>query len=420
MNLLLGITGSIAAFKAVDIVRLLKQNNINVRVVLTSNAEQFVTKQTLQALSGNEVRTELFDLKSELAIDHIDLAKWADVILIAPATANIMAKLAHGFADNLLSTLCLASKATIMIAPAMNQQMWLNQATQENYQTLKNRMIQFIGPDLGQQACGDVGPGRMSEPEIIVNKLLTWDQDASFIDNSLLNGKTVLITAGPTREAIDPVRYISNHSSGKMGYSLARAAKLAGAKVILVSGPVNHNASYMNMNEMSGVKIEAVISAQQMLDTVQSYLEDTDIFISCAAVADYRAIEIAENKIKKSSEQIELKLVKNPDIIHQVALSKKVDYIVGFAAETEDLINHAEIKLSAKQIDMIIANSVAVTDDGQMQGFNSDENQVHMLWKNTGTLNQKSYDKLPKKKLAIELIKVITEQYLLKQKPLNK
>ncbi|MBF0263841.1 MAG: bifunctional phosphopantothenoylcysteine decarboxylase/phosphopantothenate--cysteine ligase CoaBC [Gammaproteobacteria bacterium] len=416
MNLLLGITGSIAAFKAVDVLRQLRQHDINVRVVLTSNAEQFVTRQTLQTLSNNEVRSELFDLDSELAIDHIELAKWADIILIAPATANIMAKLAYGFADDLLTTLCLASDASVIIAPAMNQLMWQAQATQDNYQILKQRNYQFIGPELGLQACGDNGPGRMSEADVIVNKILE-NHISEKVDSDLLKGLTVMITAGPTREAIDPVRFISNHSSGKMGYSIARAAKLAGANVILVSGPVNLPESYLS--PLTDIQIESVFSASQMLESVNRFLDKTDIFISCAAVADYRPVNIADSKIKKSSEQIELKLVKNPDIIHQVALSNKVDYIVGFAAETENLIKNAEKKLFVKQLDMIVANQVAFDEKGVTKGFNSDENQLHLLWKdnkNSEQINSKIFKQGKKQYLAIELIKELAKLYKLKTK----
>jgi phosphopantothenoylcysteine decarboxylase / phosphopantothenate---cysteine ligase len=375
-NVLLGVTGGIAAYKSADLVRRLKERGFAVRVVMTDAATQFVTPLTMQAVSGNPVHQRLFDLDAEAAMGHIELAKWADVIIVAPATANTIAKIAHGFSDNLLTTLITASAAPLVVAPAMNQQMWANSLTKEHIAQLKQRGVLLIGPAAGEQACGDVGEGRMQEPLEIVEQLIACDllslQVANKNANSgLLSGKTLLITAGPTVEPIDPVRFISNHSSGKMGYSLAAAAKAMGAKVILVSGPVN-------LDCPSGVERICVQTANQMLDQVESYLEECDIFIGCAAVADYTPVEVATQKIKKSQQQMNVQLVKNPDIIAWVAAQSPRPIVVGFAAESQNLKKFAQDKLDRKKLDMICANDISRSE----LGFNSDENEILVLKSN--------------------------------------
>ena len=323
-RILLGVTGGIAAYKAAVLLRLLRQNGAEVRVVMTRNAHEFITPLTLQALSGKPVHTELLDLKTESAIGHIDLARWADLILIVPASANFIARYANGFAEDLLSTLCLAADGPVMLAPAMNQQMWLNPATQENLGKLKTRGIVIIGPAEGDQACGENGPGRLLEPEEIASLA------ANSFETNILTGSRILVTAGPTREAIDPVRYISNRSSGKMGYAVAMAAIEAGADVSLISGPVNLPAP-------DRVNVINVTSATEMYNAVMQRISNTDIFVSAAAVADYRLQSIAEQKIKKTSDIIELNLKKNPDILAEVAALQNPPLTVGFSAETENL-----------------------------------------------------------------------------------
>ena len=361
-RILLGITGGIAAYKSAELVRLYKTAGAEVIVVMTPAATEFITPLTLQALSGNPVHTSLLDPEAEAGMGHIALAKWADVIVIAPASADFMARLNSGMANDLLTTLCLATDASIYLAPAMNQAMWRNAQTQKNLQQLASQMT-FWGPNSGEQACGDVGPGRMLEPTHIAQ--LT----ANLFDKKTLTGKTVHITAGPTRESIDPVRYLSNHSSGKMGYAIAVAALEAGAKVKLISGPVNLNCP----DRIECIKVN---SAQDMLDAVLTEIDQCDIFISCAAVADFRPAQIAQDKLKKTtSDTMTLTLVKNPDIVATVAKLANKPFTVGFAAETQNLVEYAKTKLSSKNLDLIAANDVSNSDIG----FNSDANALTLI-----------------------------------------
>ena len=362
-NVLLGVSGGIAAYKSAELTRQLLELGANVRVIMTRGAREFITPLTLQALSGNPVHTELLDAEAELGMSHIELARWADLLLVAPATADLMARLAAGRADDLLTTVALATAAPLLLAPAMNQQMWRDEATAANVATLRARGCTLVGPASGEQACGDVGPGRMEEPAVIAAAA------AGLFETGLLAGKRVLVTAGPTREALDPVRYISNHSSGKMGYALARAAVDAGAVTTLVSGPVN-------LAEPDHVRVLRVESASQMLDQCLQLLPQCDIFIGCAAVADYRPAVIEKRKIKKGPEEISLRLVRNPDIIAAVAASENRPFTVGFAAETNDLLAHAREKMVRKGLDMIVANDVS---DSSI-GFNSDNNAATVLW----------------------------------------
>lgn len=390
--ILLGISGGIAAYKSAELTRLLKREGADVRVVMTPAACEFISPLTFQALSGNPVHLQLLDTEAEAGMGHIELAKWADHILIAPASADLIARLANGFANDLLSTLCLASEAPLAVAPAMNQAMWKHPASQENINTLQNRGVDIFGPGSGEQACGDVGFGRMLEPTELVELLCNRFQP------QILTGKKVVITAGPTREAIDPVRYISNHSSGKMGYALATAAASAGAQVTLISGPVNLAAPSM-------VDRVSVSSAREMLDASLETIEDCDIFIAAAAVADYRTAQIAEQKMKKGSEdQLTLALVKNPDIVATVANHPNRPFTVGFAAETENLLDYARSKLERKNLDLIIANDVSRTDIG----FNSDNNAVTLVSHN----QQIELPLCSKDQLAHQLISHIAKLYL--------
>ena len=360
-HILLGVSGSIAAYKSAELVRRLKDAGAEVRVVLTGGGAEFVTPLTFQALSGNPVHTELLDTEAEAGMGHIELARWADAILVAPASANFIARLTQGRADDLLSAICLATDSTVAIAPAMNQQMWANAATQENLQQLKQRGIKQFGPGEGDQACGEVGPGRMLEAEQLAT--LT----ANIFETGSLAGRTVLITAGPTQEAIDPVRYLSNRSSGKMGYAIAQAAAEAGAKVILVSGPT----ALATPPRVTRIDVR---SAQQMFDAVMQQVTSSDIFISTAAVADYRPVQIAEQKIKKTEDVLTLELQRNPDILAEVAALKDGPFTVGFAAETENLEQHAQEKFERKKLDMIAANLV-----GGNLAFESDENALLII-----------------------------------------
>ncbi len=388
-RVLLGVTGGIAAYKAALIVRLLKQNGADVRVVMTRNACEFIAPLTLQALAGRPVHTELLDLETESAMGHIDLARWADVVVVAPASANFIARYAHGFAEDLLSTLCLATAAPVMVAPAMNQQMWLNAATRENCERLQTRGIAILGPGEGDQACGETGLGRMLEPEEIVNGV------ANAFATGLLAGSRLLVTAGPTREAIDPVRYISNRSSGRMGLAIANAAVEAGASVTVVCGPVT-------LAKPERAEVAEVLSARDMYNAVMQRVADTDIFISAAAVADYSLESVAAQKIKKTDTELALRLQKNPDILAEVAALESPPFTVGFAAETENLEQNAQEKLTRKKLDMIAANQV-----GDQQGFDRDENALTLFWPNgTQTLALTR-----KEKLARELIAVIAERY---------
>ncbi|WP_415885569.1 bifunctional phosphopantothenoylcysteine decarboxylase/phosphopantothenate--cysteine ligase CoaBC [Neptuniibacter sp. QD37_6] len=390
-QIILGITGGIAAYKSAELTRILKGAGAEVRVVMTASATEFITPLTLQALSGNPVHQHLLDAEAEAGMGHIELAKWADLILIAPASANFMARLASGQGDDLLTTICLATDAPICLAPAMNQAMWRDEGTQKNAETLKFRGIKLFGPGIGEQACGDTGPGRMLEPTEIA------ELTAAQFDRGSLTGKTVFITAGPTREPLDPVRYISNHSSGKMGYALAEAAMEAGAKVKLISGPVNLPAP-------ARIGRTSVESAEDMLKASLEDLALCDIFIAAAAVADYRPTAIAEHKIKKGSEEImELHLVKNPDIVATIANSSSKPFTVGFAAETRDVINYAKSKLERKNLDLIIANDVSRSDIG----FNSDENAVTVI----STTNTETLPQASKRQLASKLIEKIAAQY---------
>ncbi|ASM55261.1 phosphopantothenoylcysteine decarboxylase / phosphopantothenate--cysteine ligase [Pseudoalteromonas nigrifaciens] len=365
-KIVLGISGGIAAYKCAELVRRLKEHGCSVKVVMTESAKHFITPLTMQAVSGEMVADSLLDPSAEAAMGHIEFAKWADLILVAPATSNIIAKMAAGIADDLLTTLLLATPAKVAIAPAMNQQMYAHPATQANLATLKARNVLIWGPGKGEQACGDVGAGRMLEPHELVALCIAKEQP------QLLAGKTITITAGPTREAIDPVRFISNHSSGKMGYALAEAALLLGAKVNLISGPVTIKAP-------TGVNLINIESAEQLLNESLNYAPRSDAFIGCAAVADYRAATVAAQKMKKQGDELTLTLVKNPDVIAHVAnLQQNRPYTVGFAAETQNVANYAKGKLKNKNLDMICANDVSQSD----LGFNADNNALTLYWHN--------------------------------------
>lgn len=385
-RILLGVTGGIAAYKAAELIRRLKDHHADVRVVMTAAAQEFITPLTLQALSGNPVHHSLLDTEAEAAMGHIELAKWADLILIAPASADFIARLRSGMANDLLTTLCLASIAPVAIAPAMNQAMWADARTQDNIQALSDSGIQILGPGSGSQACGDIGLGRMLEANDIAERAALLFQSEKF------SGKHIVITAGPTREALDPVRYISNHSSGKMGFALATAAIDAGARVTLIAGPVN-------LATPERVTRIDVISAQDMYGASLAACEDGDIFIASAAVADYRAADIAEQKIKKSGDEIQLTLIKNPDIVASVAAMENKPFCVGFAAETQNLQEYALGKLQRKNLDMIIANDVANTDIG----FNSDSNAVTVFTSHS----EKEFPQCSKQLLAQQLLTYI-------------
>ena len=388
-NILLGVTGGIAAYKSAEIIRLFRKEGADVRVVMTESAKEFITPLTLQAVSGNEIHDSLLDVKAESAMGHIELAKWADIILIAPCTAETMAKITHGRADDLLGALILASTANIFIAPAMNMNMWLDKTTQDNYKKISSRGISFIGPADGEQACGDVGPGRMVEPDNILN-LIT-----SSTKTGPLRGKVITITAGPTREQIDPVRFISNNSSGKMGYALAEAAIELGASVNLVSGPVSLNAD-------KSINLNKVNSASEMSESVNKFMKSSDIFIGCAAVSDFKPLDYSSIKIKKEdlvNPEIELEM--NTDILSNVANTYKSSFVVGFAAETSDVNNNAKKKLKTKNLDMIISNDVS----DKSIGFDVDENEVNVI-----TLNETIFLKKDKKiRIAREILKIIAK-----------
>lgn len=364
-NVVLGVSGGIAAYKSAELVRQLKELGADVRVIMTRGAREFITPLTLQALSGRPVHTELLDTEAELGMGHIELARWADLLLIAPATADLLARLAAGRADDLLTTVALATAAPKLLAPAMNQQMWRDPATSANVATLAERGFRSVGPADGEQACGDIGPGRMEQPAAIAQAA------AALFSSGLLAGRRVVITAGPTREALDPVRYLSNHSSGKMGYALAQAAADAGARTTLVSGPV-HLATPDHVHRID------VQSAQDMLRECLALAPECDVFIACAAVADYRPAAVAEQKIKKGTATITLELQRNPDILATVSAAAGAPFTVGFAAETTDVLTYARGKLESKGLDMIVANDVSDTKIG----FNSDHNAVTVLWHN--------------------------------------
>ncbi|MGA2654447.1 MAG: bifunctional phosphopantothenoylcysteine decarboxylase/phosphopantothenate--cysteine ligase CoaBC [Gammaproteobacteria bacterium] len=384
-SILIGITGAIAAYKIPELVRRLRENGLDVRVMMTENAKQFVTPITLQAVSGNPVYGDLWDRELDNAMRHIELARFAQKILIAPASANIIAKLAQGYADDLLTTVCLATSAQIYIAPSMNRLMWENPATQDNIAVLKKRGMMIIPPACGEQACGEYGDGRMPEVDELVK---------IFTSANVLAEKKILLTAGPTIEAIDPVRFISNHSSGKMGYALAIAAKNLGASVTLISGPVHIPAPV-------GVNTIYVESAQQMQAAVLDNIKHQDIFIATAAVADYMPFEKNIEKIKKHDDHLKLNLIRTPDILATVAKLPERPLIVGFAAETNDMIKHAKQKLTDKNIDMICVNDVSKPS----QGFHSDENAVTIITKN----KQIELPLAPKKILATQIMQHITE-----------
>ncbi len=388
-RILLGVSGGIAAYKSADLVRRLRERGAEVHVVMTRGAGEFVTALTFQALSGRPVYTRLLDHDSEAGMGHITLARWADLIIVAPATANVIARLAHGLADDLLTTLCLAADVPLMLAPAMNQQMWLAVATQQNILTVTNRGAEILGPAQGEQACGETGPGRMLEPADIVQAI------ENRFRTGLLSGTRILVTAGPTREAIDPVRYISNYSSGRMGFAVAHAAMEAGADVTLVSGPVS-------LEPPERVRYIPVETAEQMQAQVLNELERIDIFISAAAVADYRCVRVARHKIKKSSDRISLDLEKNADILAMVSGYRKRPFTVGFAAETDAVYENALVKLQAKGLDMIAANQV-----GRGLGFNTEENALEVLW-HGGSI---SLGKLSKEKLARKLINIVADRF---------
>lgn len=385
-RILVGVTGGIAAYKSCELVRRLQDYGTEVRVVMTEGAQAFVTPMTFQALSGNNVHTELLDEKAEAGMGHIELAKWADLILIAPATANFIERFAQGRGDDLLSTLCLATDAPVYVAPAMNHAMWAKGATQDNVQTLAKRGIRILGPGSGDQACGDVGSGRMLEPMDIL------DLATEAFQKGLLTGKKVVITAGPTREAIDPVRYLSNHSSGKMGFTLAAAAAAAGAETVLISGPVS-------LTTPARVNRLDVVCAEEMLGAVMAEIKDTDLFIACAAVADYRPAHLEDQKIKKNADTLTLELVKNPDILQTVGHLNNKPFTVGFAAESEKLIEYAHGKLKRKNLDLIIANDISRSDIG----FGQNENEVYLINANEDRLLKKTSKELLGKQLINEI-----------------
>ncbi len=394
MNIVLGITGSIAAYKTPELVRQLKSLDADVQIVMTASAEEFVTETALQAVSGHPVRANLWDKEAEASMSHIDLARWADVVLIAPATAEIMARLASGAAPDLLTTLCLATEAPIAIAPAMNHVMWTKAAVQSNRITLEERGFTIIGPDHGSQACGDTGAGRMTEPEEIA-AIVTTPGFRGAASEGLLNGKVVLVTAGPTREAIDPVRYITNRSSGKMGFAMASAAAAQGANVILVSGPVR-------LDDPRGVEVHRVETAEEMYDATHANIAGVDIFIGVAAVSDYRPAEASTQKIKKHDETMQIDMVRSKDILASVAALERAPFTVGFAAETENLHDYALGKLKDKRLDMIVANQV-----GRDSGFDNDENTVCVYTPD----GHQAFDMAAKSELARDLIGAIAERY---------
>lgn len=393
-NILLGISGGIGAYKSPMLVRNLRTLGARCRTVMTRAAHEFVTPASLQAVSGFEVRTETFDRSAEAAMSHIELARWADVILIAPASAHLMARLAHGFADDLLTTIVLASEAPVVLAPAMNMHMWLHPATQENTKRLKALGYHILGPEDGEQACGDEGPGRLMEPEVLAAEIASMLSEQRQGQGALAHRK-VLVTAGPTRESIDPVRYISNHSSGRQGYAICRAAADAGADVTLVSGPVS-------LETPEGVKRIDVVSAQEMRDAVMEYAQDVDMVIAVAAVSDFAPVNLAEHKIKKhkgmSTWQLELK--QNPDVIAEVAARSDPPFTVGFAAETRDVEQNARAKLLAKGMDMIAVNDVG----NRAIGFNSLSNAMTLMWRDGEEIRSERLQFSAKDEIATRII----------------
>ena len=392
-RIVLGITGGIAAYKGAELVRRLKELGADVRVVMTAAAQEFITPLTLQALSGNPVHTTLLDTEAEAAMGHIELARWGDLILVAPASADFLARIAHGHGNDLLTTLCLAARCPIAVAPAMNQAMWASAANLANVEQLESRGISLFGPAQGEQACGDVGPGRMLEANHLAQLC------CQLFPSQALTGARITITAGPTREAIDPVRYISNHSSGKMGFALAEAARDAGAQVTLICGPVN----LATPDRVQRINVE---SAEQMYQASLAQIGHMDIFIGSAAVADYRVKNQQNQKIKKQDEgqpELTLELVENPDILATIANHQQRPFCVGFAAETQDVSHYARAKIERKNLDMIVANDVSQNDIG----FNSDQNAVTVLWKGGET----SLETASKYQIARQLITIIGEHF---------
>ena len=364
-HIVLGVSGGIAAYKTPELVRRLRDRGAEVRVVMTEAAKAFITPLTLQAVSGYPVYDDLLDPAAEAAMGHIELGKWADLVILAPATADLIARVAAGMANDLVTTLCLATAAPLAVVPAMNQQMYRALPTQENLQRLAGRGVMLWGPDSGSQACGDVGPGRMLDPLEIVDRAVAWSMPVNDLQH--LN---IMITAGPTREALDPVRYVTNHSSGKMGFAIAAAAAARGANVTLVAGPVS-------LPTPAGVTRIDVTSALEMEKAVMAQITRQNIFIGSAAVADYRAVEIAAEKIKKQGDEITLKMIKNPDIVAGVgAMREQRPYVGGFAAETRNVEEYAQQKRVRKNLDLICANDVSKSG----QGFNSDTNALHLFW----------------------------------------
>jgi len=387
-RVLLGITAGVAAYKAAELARLLVREGARVRVVMTPSAREFIGAMTLQAITGQPVRDSVFDAEHEAAMGHIELARWAEAILVAPATADFLAKLRAGTADTLLHTLCLASEAPLAVAPAMNEKMWADPATRSNMQALQERGVQVLGPAVGEQACGDVGPGRMLEPAQLL------EAQVDLFGRGRFAGRKVVLTAGPTREALDAVRYLGNRSSGKMGYAIADALLREGAELTLVSGPVA-------LAPPQGANMVSVESAQQMHDGVMAAIADADLFIACAAVADYRPARVAAHKIKKDSDTLSVELVRNPDILRDVAARKERPFCVGFAAETQDLEHYAENKRRDKGVDMIAANLV-----GEHKGFESDDNALLVLW-DGGSVR---LPQQPKSSLAEHLVSLIADR----------
>ena len=389
-HLLLGVTGGIAAYKSAELVRRLVERGALVQVVMTASAREFIGATTLQALSGRPVRDSLWDAAAEAAMSHIELARWADLVLVAPATADFLARLAGGRADDLLNTLCLATTAPVLVAPAMNQQMWAHAATRANVATITQRGVRLLGPAVGEQACGEHGPGRMLEPTEIADLV-----EPLLIGPGPFSGKRVLVTAGPTRECLDPVRFISNRSSGKMGYAVAQAMRAAGAEVVLVSGPVS-------LPVPAGVRCVCVESAAQMYAAVQKELPGTHVLVATAAVADYRPVTVAERKIKKTAEQLTLEMTRTTDILATVAAGANRPFVVGFAAETDAVEQHAREKLLRKNLDMIAANEV-----GSTKAFDCEDNALLVLWRGGG---RAELARAPKRELATALVALIAAQ----------
>jgi phosphopantothenoylcysteine decarboxylase/phosphopantothenate--cysteine ligase len=387
-RILLGVTGGIAAYKSADLVRRLRERDAEVQVVMTAAAQEFITPLTFQALSGRAVRTELWDSAAEAAMGHIELARWAELVVVAPASADFIARLASGRADDLLATLCLATDAPIAVAPTMNRLMWSNTATRANIALLKQRGVHLFGPAEGDQACGEVGPGRMLEPVAIAQLA-----ESLLAPRGPLTGRRVLVTAGPTRERIDPVRFVSNRSSGKMGFAVAEAARAAGAEVVIVCGPVA-------LATPVGVRRVDVESAADMLNAVLKEVERTDIFISTAAVADYRPAHPPEHKIKKSSERLAVEMERTVDIIGTVAARPDPPFVVGFAAETENVEQNARTKMLKKNLDMIAANEV-----GHDKAFDCPDNELVVLWRN----GRRQLNRAAKSTLARQLVALIVE-----------